>query len=216
MANATLTAQPRQTRGKGGSRKLRASGRIPAVVYGHGEDTRELSLDARELERLFAQIHKESTVIDLRIEGESEVKALIREVQAHPVKGAILHVDFYQIHAGERITVEVPVVLEGTPAGVRAGGILQHTMNSLEIKVLADQIPDAIRVDVSNLDIGDSIHVADLTLPEGVEAQVDADRSVCSVIPPAVAPVEAVAEGAEPVATVAEPEVIRRGKEEEE
>jgi large subunit ribosomal protein L25 len=216
MANASLSAQPRATRGKGGSRKLRATGRIPAVVYGHGENTRELSIDARELERLFAQIHRESTVIDLRIEGEAEVKALVREVQSHPVKGAILHVDFYQIHAGERITVEVPVVLEGTAAGVRAGGILQHTMNTLEIRCLADQIPDAIRVDVSNLDIGDSVHVSDLALPAGVEAQVDADRSVCSVVPPAVAPAETLAEGAEPVTTVAEPEVIRRGKEEEE
>lgn len=215
-ANTGLSALPRETRGKGASRKLRATGRIPAVVYGHGEETRELSVDARELERLFSQIHRDNTVIDLRIEGEkAEVKALVREVQSHPSRGNILHVDFYQIHAGERITVAVPIVLTGTAAGVRAGGILQHTMNELDIRCLADQIPDEIRVDVSVLEIGDSIHVSDLPVPEGVEVLVDGDRSVGSVIPPAVVAAEAPPEGVEPAAaTVAEPEVIRRGKEE--
>src|SRR5688572_28859061 len=135
---AQLGAQPREKRGKGVSRKLRSSGRIPAVVYGHGETTRSLTVDARELERLFAHIQRASTVINLKIEGEAEVKALVREVQSHPSRGNILHVDFYQIHAGERITVEVPIHLVGTPAGVKAGGFLQHSLNELEIACLAD------------------------------------------------------------------------------
>ena len=215
--NTALSALPRETRGKGASRKLRATGRIPAVVYGHGEATRELSVDARELDRLFSQIHRDNTVINLRIQGEkAEVKALVREVQSHPARGTILHVDFYQIHAGERITVEVPIVLTGSAAGVRAGGILQHTLNELEVRCLADQIPNEFPIDVSALEIGDSLHVSDLPVPEGVEILVDGDRTVCSVIPPAVVAVEAPAEGVVPeAATVAEPEVIKRGKEEE-
>jgi large subunit ribosomal protein L25 len=214
---ASLSAQPRTDRGKGVNRKLRSSGRIPAVVYGHGEETRSVTVDARELERLFAHIHKDNTVINLRIEGEkSEVKTLIREVQSHPARGNVLHVDFYQIHAGERITVSVPIHLTGSAAGVKAGGILQHALNDIEIECLADQIPDEIKIDVSHLEIGDSIHVSDLPFPEGVEALIDADRTVASVIPPTVVAAPTPAEGVEPAAAPAEPEVIKRGKEEEE
>jgi len=221
MATANLSAQPREERGKGGSRKLRSAGRIPAVIYGHGEETRALTIDAHEIERLFSHIHRENTIINLKIEGEkADVRALVRELQEHPSRRNILHVDFYQIHAGERITVEVPITLVGTPAGVRAGGILQHTMNDIEVRVSADAIPNEIRIDVSNLEINDSIHVRDLTLPEGVEPLVDADRSVCSVSAPSVEKVVAPVEGVEPVAgaatAVAEPEVIRRKKEDEE
>ncbi len=213
---ASLSAEPREQRGKGGSRKLRSAGRIPAVVYGHGETTRSLTVDGRELERLFAHIHRENTVINLKITGEkAEVRALVREVQSHPARGNILHVDFYQVHAGERITVEVPIHLIGTAAGVKAGGILQHSLNQLEIACLADQIPDEIRIDVTGLEIGDSIHVNDLVLPEGVESLVDGHRSVASVIPPTVVAAPTPVEGVEPVAVTAEPEVIRRGKEEE-
>lgn len=216
VSSATLSAQPREEVGKGGSRKLRAAGRVPAVVYGHGEKTRSLTVDAHELERLFSHIHKENTIINLKIEGEkAEVRALVREVQAHPVRGDIQHVDFYQVHAGEQITVEVPIRLMGTAPGVRAGGILQHSLNDLEIRCSADAIPDDIRIDVSNLQIGDSVHVSDLQLPEGVEALVDGDRSVCSVIAPTVAAAETPGVEA-PVAAPTEPEVIRARKKEEE
>lgn len=213
--SAKLSARPRAERGKGAARRMRAAGRVPAVIYGHNEQTRALTVDARELERLFASIHRDNTVINVTVEGEAEVKALVREVQMHAYRGHVLHFDLYQIHAGESITVSVPIFLTGTPEGVKAGGILQHTLNDLEIRCLADQIPEEIRIDVTHLGIGDSIHVNELPLPEGVEALVDADRSVCSVIPPTVTAVETPAEGAEPAAAVAEPEVIKRGKEEE-
>jgi large subunit ribosomal protein L25 len=218
VANASLSAKPRTASGKGGARKLRATGLVPAVVYGHGEETRSLTLDAHELDRLFSSIHRENTIINLRIEGEkAEVRALAREVQAHPVRGTILHVDFYQIHAGERITVEVPITLTGTPEGAKLGGILQQPLDELQIRCVSDNIPDGVSIDVSHLGIGDSIHVSDLTLPEGVESLVDGDRTVCSVIAPTVVAAEAPAEGAEPAAAepAAEPEVIRRRKEEE-
>jgi large subunit ribosomal protein L25 len=214
---ATLSAQPRSDIGKGKNRKLRATGRIPAVVYGHHEQTRKLTVDAHDFDRLLATVRVENTIINLSIEGErGPVKALVREVQTHPVRESVLHIDFYQIHADEAVTVEIPIRLLGTAAGVRAGGIMQHALIALEISCLPDNIPEVFEVDVSNLEIGDSIHVSDIAIPAGVEVQVDAERSVCSVIPPTVVPVEEAAAEAAAAEEAAEPEVIGRGKEGEE
>jgi large subunit ribosomal protein L25 len=215
MANsANLTVMPRQETGKGSARKLRSRGRVPAVIYGHGEETRLLSVDAHELELLFSRIRVENTIIDVKIEGEKKpVKALVREVQKHVVRDDVLHVDFYQIHAGERITLAVPVRLTGAAPGVKAGGILQQATSEIEVRCLPDQIPATIDVDISALGIGDSIHLRDIAAPAGVEFQVDADRTICSVVPPAVTAVE---EAAPVVEEVAEPEVIGKGKTEEE
>ena len=216
MASATLSAKRREGKGKGDNRKLRSSGSVPAVVYGRGEETRSVSLDAHELELLFARVHVENTVIALKIEGErAPIKTLVREVQTHPARGTVLHVDFYQIHAGERVQVQVPLAFTGTAVGVKAGGMLQHTMDEIDIRCSSDDIPGRIEVDVSNLQIGDSVHVGDLTVPKGVEVLDSLDRSVCSVIPPQAGIAEvAVVEPVE-TATPTEPEVIRRGKGEE-
>lgn len=215
MANAILSARPRSGTGKGKARKLRSSGRIPAVIYGHGEATRSLSIDAHEFDRLRADVHVENTIIDLTIEDENPLKTLVREVQTHPSRGHVLHLDLYQIHAGEAVTVEVPIRLVGVSPGVRAGGIMQQALIALEIRCLPDNIPETIEADISQLEIGDSIHVGDLALPQGVEAEADAHRSVCSVMAPAVtaAPEEEVVEPA--AEEGAEPEVISRGKEAE-
>ncbi len=212
--NANLTALPREGTGKGSARKLRAAGRVPAVIYGHGDATRNLTVDAHELELLFARIRVENTIIDVDIEGDEPVKVLVREVQKHVYRNDVLHVDFYQIHAGQRITVEVPVRLVGAAPGVKAGGILQHALNSVEVRCLPDHIPDTITVDISTLDIGDSVHISDVTPPEGVEFHVDSDRTVCSVIAPAVATAEEVA--AAVPSELTEPEVIAKGKVDEE
>lgn len=217
--NATLTAKPRDGAGKGDNRKLRSGGNIPAVVYGHGEQTRSVAIDAHELELLFSRVHVENTIIDLKIEGEkAPIKALVREVQTHPARGNVLHVDFYQIHAGERVNVQLPIRLVGAAPGVKAGGILQHTMDELDVRVSADNIPDHIEVDISGLGINQSVHVRDIKVPEGVEVLDTGDRSVCSVIPPQAGITEtaAPAEGAEVAAAPVEPEVIKRGKTEEE
>src|SRR5919106_921850 len=140
---ATLTAQPREGQGKGDNRKLRSTGKVPAVVYGRGETTRSVSIDAHELELLFSKVHVENTVIDLKIAGErAPIKTLVREVQTHPARGEVLHVDFYQIHAGERVQVQVPIHFVGTATGVKEGGMLQHTMDELDIRCSADAIPD--------------------------------------------------------------------------
>jgi large subunit ribosomal protein L25 len=215
MASAKLSAKPRDGKGKGDNHKLRAAGQVPAVVYGHNEPTRSVALDGHELELLFKRVHVENTIIELAIDGEKgPVKTLVREVQKHPARGNVLHVDFYQIHAGEMINIQVPLHFVGTPVGVKNGGMLQHTMDELDIRVSADAIPERIDVDVAALEIGESIHVSDLKIPSGVEVLDSDDRSVCSVTPPqagieAAAPVEA-------AGTPVEPEVIRRKKEDDE
>jgi large subunit ribosomal protein L25 len=215
--NAELSASPRSTSGKGEARKLRASGRIPAVVYGHGEATRSVSVDAHELARTLTRVHWQNAVFQLNIEGETgEVRALMRDLQRHPHRDMILHIDFHQIHAGESVHVAVPLALRGTAPGVRAGGVLQHTINDIEIRCSGDQIPENIEVDISGLEVGESIHVRDLALPEGVEVLVDADLSVCSIVPPTVTRAADEPEEAEPAAAEAQPEVIRRGREDEE
>lgn len=214
--NAKLKATPRQESGKSATRKMRASGRIPGVVYGHGEKTRMVSVDAHELELLFAKVHWENTIIELDIEGErSRVRTLVREVQAHAYRPEIMHVDFQQIHAGEKLHVEVPIRLTGTAPGVKAGGVLMQTESDLPIRTTPDKIPEFIEIDISGLEIGDSVHLRDVTLPEGVEAEIDADRTLCSIAPPTVAPTEAPV-AAEAAPEGGEPEVIRRGREEEE
>lgn len=215
MANkANLTATPRQEKGKSATRKMRATGRIPAVVYGHGEDTRMVSVDAHELDLLFKRVHWENTLIEVSIEGERKpVRTLVREVQSHAYRPEILHVDFQQIHAGEMLHVEVPIRLHGTAPGVKAGGVMMQTVSDLPIRCTPDNIPEFIDIDITHLGIGDSVHLSDITLPQGVEAEIDADRTICSVTPPSVAPA---AEGEEAEEEPSgEPEVIGREDEEE-
>ncbi len=225
MASASLTAQKRTAGGKGAARKLRAEGRTPAVLYGHGETTRAITVDSHELGVLFSHISVENTIIQLKIEGErgGALRALVREVQLHPASRRILHVDFYQVHAGERIDVEVPLHFTGTAVGVKAGGIFHPNFNTLPIRCVAEQIPEAIDVDVSALEIGDSMHVSDIAMPEGATTEMDPELVLCSVTPPAVVAVEVPAEAAEGVveaeaeagAEAPEPEVIRRRPAEE-
>ena len=203
---AKLKAQPRQDTGKNVTRKMRAAGRIPAVVYGHGEDTRMLSVDAHEVELLFKRVHWENTIIEIDIEGErAPVRTLIREVQSHAHKPFIFHVDFQQIHAGEMLHVEVPVRLIGTAPGTRSGGVLMQQLTDLQIRCTPDNIPEFIEVDVTGLQINDAIHLRDITLPQGVEAAVDGDQTICAVTPPTVGGAVADAD--------AEPEVIKAKKE---
>lgn len=206
VSSTTLQAMGRETKGKGSSRKLRAAGRIPAVIYGGRDETRSISLNTHELERLFASISIENTVIDLGVDDAAPIRVLVREAQKHPYRTEILHVDFYQVYAGEQVNVELPVRVVGTPVGVREGGILDQMLHELPVRCDVDKIPDSIEVDISSLAIGDAIHVRDLTIPAGVQVEVEEDRVVCSVTPPTVAALEE-----EPEAEVAEgvaPELI--------
>lgn len=214
MASAALTASVREESGKGAARSLRSLGRIPAVIYGHGRDPQSLSVDTRELEKLLSHISAENTVIDLTV-GDGSSRTIIREIQRHPFKRQILHVDFQELVAGEKIVVRIPIIVMGVPDGVRMdGGILDQTMRELEVEVDPSNIPNHIEVDVTKMTIGSSLHVSDLTLPEGVEIVGDDDASVAVVSAPRAA-IEEVAPTEETDAT-AEPEVIRAKKPDEE
>jgi large subunit ribosomal protein L25 len=214
MASAQLSATPRDGTGKGSARSLRAQGKIPAVIYGHGREPQSLAIETRELEKLLSKISAESTVIELSMDGQSS-RTLIREIQRHPFKRQILHVDFQELVAGEKVTVRIPIVLMGVPEGVRQdGGILDQVMRELEIEVDPANIPNHVEVDVNPLHIGDSVHVREIPLPEGVELVGDADSTVCVVSAPR-AVVETVAP-TEEAEIVAEPEVIGKAKKEEE
>ena len=220
----TLNATPRAGRGKGDARKLRGTGRVPGVVYGRHEETRAISVDAHELEILFSRISVENTIIELSVEGEEEaVSTLVREVQAHPVKADVMHVDFYQVHAGEELEVDVPIRLEGTPKGVREeGGVLDHVVHDLTVKCVPSKIPSVLTLDVSELEIGDSLHVSDIALPEGVTSMIDPEQTVCGVAAPRIEEEPEVEEEGEELEGLAEdeegapePEVIGKGGDDE-
>jgi len=208
--NAVLKAVSRTDLGKNAARRLRAAGRIPAVVYGHGEEPRPVSVDARELDRLFSRIAVESTLIQFELDGRPSGRVLVREVQTHPYKPQVLHVDFYLVHEGERINVEVPIRLVGTAEGVREGGVLDQVRHTIMVRCLPDQIPEAIDVDVTALKIGDSIHVRDVALPQGVELHDDPDDTICTVSVPTVAALESGSEAGEGVGGQVEPELVRK------
>ncbi|MEZ4414129.1 MAG: 50S ribosomal protein L25/general stress protein Ctc [Gemmatimonadota bacterium] len=210
MSQATqLKAQRRDEGGKGVARKLRAEGRVPAVIYGADQEPASLSIDAHEARQLFERISVENTIVSLEIEGEKEaVDTLVREVQVHPFKSSLVHVDFYRIQRGVAVHVQVPLHFEGTPVGVRlSGGMLEQHVHDLDVRCIPSAIPDHLVVDVSKLDIGDALHVSDVTAPAGVEIQTEADRTLCIVVLPKGAE-SAAAEGegaAEPEVTGAKP-----------
>ena len=216
MATANLAAKVRDTAGKGAARKLRAVGEIPAIVYGHGREPQSLAINTYILERLLEKMSYKTTVIELEVAGGKSAKTLIREIQRHPFKRHILHVDFQELVAGEKVTVKVPLVFVGTPEGVRTGGgILDQVMHEMQIIVDPSIIPNHIDVDVSALVVGHSIHVRDIKVPEGVEVLDDQNATLCiCTIPKAVVEEVPAADAAATAAT--EPELIRKAKADEE
>ena len=214
MATVSLSAKARETLGKGNARKLRQGGEVPAVIYGHSREAQSLSLNTRDVEKLLTQIAGTSTVVELTIDGKT-ARTLIREVQRHPFKRQVLHVDFQELVAGEKVTLSVPLRFHGTPIGVREnGGILEEVLHQVHLRVDPMSIPDHIDVDVTPLTIGHSFHIADLKLPEGAEVMDEEDATVCIVSAPraVVEETPVAAEGA----AVAEPELIRKAKADDE
>lgn len=202
MSTASLSASVRAETGKGAARKIRQGGNIPAVIYGHGREPQSLTINARETDKLLKSIAISSTVIELTVDGKTS-RTLIREVQRHPFKRTITHIDFQELVAGETVSVHCPIVYVGTPDGVRLeGGLLDQIMHQLHIEVDPSAIPNHIDVDVTALKVGKSLHVSDLVLPAGIKVLDEPGTTVCIVQVPKVA-VESTAEGA------AEPEVIR-------
>jgi len=180
-----LVAQARTDTGKGVARKLRVAGRIPAVLYGRGRESVPLTVDPTELQKLLHQSGAGmNTLIDLSLEGAEQV-VLVKELQRDPVRGRYLHADLYVVDLTQTIEVAVPLHLVGKAPGTEFGGILDHPLREIEVECLPRAIPEHLEVDVSALEVGESIHVRDIALPEGVSLITDGDLTVASVVLPA-------------------------------
>lgn len=189
METRSLAVQWRTGKGKEAARKLRSQGLIPAVVYGQREETIPVTLNPQQLARALRGGAGERSLINLTIEGLEDgpitKTVILKEKQIDPVKRTLLHVDLYTIAMDEAIRVGIPVHVVGKAIGVEQGGVLEQVLREIEVECLPGDIPASIDVDVSSLDIGDSIHVADITL-EKAKIQVDPDQTIVTVVPPTV------------------------------
>jgi large subunit ribosomal protein L25 len=206
-----LMAQLREATGRSAIRKLKARGSVPAIVYGGKDKPQPLQVSRRDISLMLSHASGENILVELEIAGEKGSRmAMIQEIQHSPVGGDVLHVDFHAVSMDEKIEADVPVEPVGVANGVKNfGGLLEQSLRTLEVECLPRDLPDKITVDVSALNIGDSIHVRDIRLPAGVAAITQSDLTAFSVLAPAVEE-EPVAE----VAEVAGPEVIKEKKEE--
>ncbi|HLA40179.1 MAG TPA: 50S ribosomal protein L25 [Candidatus Glassbacteria bacterium] len=207
--NASLKAITRDVFGKGEMHRLRATGRVPAIIYGPGEETVPVSVDEHELSILLQRVSFENTIIDLAVSGKVEKKyqTLIREVQRHPYRSQFHHLDFYSVPMDREIVVEVPIILHGNPLGVRnEGGLIQHVLRDLEILVLPNKIPEHLVIDISELHLHESIHVEDLAGGD-YKILTDSRRTVVTIVSKQVATLP------EPGEEVTEAVVIGEGEE---
>lgn len=220
MKEITIEVSKREHTGKGVARKLRAARTIPAVLYGRGEEPQALEIAYDHFHTIYHGLRGENALINLRINGQlSDKKAVIRDIQHDPVYGNILHIDFQHISMDQKLRLSVPIRLHGAAKGVKEfGGILQWSVRELEVSCLPRDIPNQIDVSIDDLDIGDSIHVKDVTVPN-VEFLGDEEETIVSVIPPTIIKAEeavvAEAEVAPAAEEQAEPEVISEKKAEE-
>jgi len=176
-----LKAEPRHDSGKGSARQLRAAGRVPGVLYGHGMEARPLSVDALDLLHV---LHRGTNVlIDLKLDSETHL-TLAREVQRDHIKGRLVHVDFLAIRKDEKITVSVAIKPVGESHGVKEGGVVEHHMWEVEVECLPLDVPEALEADIADLGIGDSLHVRDLKIPPKVEVLTSPDEMVLGVVQP--------------------------------
>jgi large subunit ribosomal protein L25 len=184
-----LKADRRDAAGKGAARKLRATGRVPGVVYGHGMEPVPVAVDGRELYHVLHTDAGSNVLIDLAV-GSDRHLTLAREIQRDHVRGQFLHVDFLAVRRDEKIDVDVPVELVGESHGVKEGGVVEHHLWEIRVECLPGDVPERIEGDISKLGIGESLKVTELTLPPGVEVLTDADETVVSVVPPPIIQVE--------------------------
>jgi large subunit ribosomal protein L25 len=184
-----LSATSRTEKGKGAAKRLRVEGKLPAVVYGHKTDPIALTIDSKQLLKLIVEGKSEHKLFALSIEGNGapiEKTVMIKELQIDPLKRNFLHVDFFEVAMDEEITLSLVIKLVGEAPGVEMGGMLQQVRREIEIKCLPSQIPDTVEIDVSALNIGDSVHLNDIQLPEGVKVLDDADLTIATVLAPTV------------------------------
>jgi len=215
MERIQLKAQSREDVGKKFTKGLRKVGLVPAVVYKGGKKTTHLKINEKDLFNALHTKAGENVLINLKIDDTEKERSkdrmvIIKDIQHHPIKEQILHVDFQEILLTEKLTVDVPIVVKGEAEGVvKEGGILEQVIWEVKVECLPTDIPEKIEIDVTHMKVGDSILVKNLGIPSGVKILADAEQTVVSLVPPHVEkPVEAVEE-------IAEPELIREKKEEE-
>jgi large subunit ribosomal protein L25 len=181
MKSLSLSANPRTLVRSAGVKKLRREGRVPAVVYGRKTEPENLEIDAKELENLIHSTVAENILVDLSVEGKNRL-ALLQDIQHHPLKGNVLHVDLHQVAEDEVIEVIVPIQTVGEAVGVKVGGgLLEHVLHKVRVRSLPKDLPESIEVDVSDLETGHTLHVGDIVAPEGVTVLGDKNIPVCSI-----------------------------------
>jgi large subunit ribosomal protein L25 len=214
MKSVLLTAYPRTLSRRAGANRLRRAARVPAVIYGRHTQPQNLELALKDIEDLIHHSASENLLIDLHIKDDARPPrlALVKEVQHHVVSGKILHVDFHEVSAQEKVVVSVPVEPVGEAIGVKSGGILEHVLFKVKVRALPRDLPEVLKVDVSHLEIGKAVHIGEIPSPPGVEILGDRNISVIAVAAPIT---EAEAAAAETAAAVAptEVEVIKEKKE---
>jgi large subunit ribosomal protein L25 len=182
-----LTVAPRELFGSRATRRLRREGFVPGVVYGHGGEARPFQVPARQLRHILSEGH---TLLDLELDGSKAVPVVIKEQQHHPVRGEVLHVDCLEVRLDEEIQAEVPIELEGTDQapGVREGGVLEHVTREVTVEALPTEIPERITVDVSEMEINDTINLNSVTMPSGVKlmAEEPEEITIATLSPPRV------------------------------
>jgi large subunit ribosomal protein L25 len=204
---AILKAEKRDGKGKGAARTLRRAGRVPAVLYGRELEALHLSVDAHEAELLFHAISVDNTIVDLAVDGEKKpYQTLVREIQTHPWKAHLVHIDFLRIQEGVAVDLEVPVIIVGVPVGVRLnGGVLEQIVHELEVRCVPSKIPEKFELDVSALDVNQSLHVSDIPVTEGVEILAAPDQTICAVAIPRIVEEAQLADPVVEGPTVADP-----------
>ncbi len=216
MAQYNLSVRIRDNTGKGAARKLRRDGQIPAVFYGPDTKSKMLSVNYHDLAGIVKQATGENIILELQIESDSSIdtrRVMLKEMQIDPIKDTYLHADFYEISMDKELTVDIPVHLVNIPIGVTKGGILQHVKREITISGLPDNLVEHLDVDVSGLDIGGSIHIRDVEIPEGIKTTQEGHLTVAVVVAPSVAPEEA--EEVEEIEEVEEQKVEEEGENKE-
>lgn len=212
MERVQLDVELRDETGTGSARRLREQGLVPGVVYGCGQEPVNLKLDAAEL----ADVTGGNAIIDLQVDGE-EKTVMIKDVQKNVINDDYLHVDFHEIDLEESIVVEVPISFEGVAEGVKEGGVLQKTLRKVEVECIPTEIPSVLKLDITELEVGESLHVGDLEAGEGVEVVTSGDEVVVTVVAPTELDVDEDEEEDElEEEVVTEPEVIGEEPDEEE
>lgn len=211
MEDTKLIAKKRDLQGSSNSRRLRRTGSIPGVIYGEGKEATAIQLDTHAFEQLLHHHTSENVILEIAVEGEGDVSVLVKDVQHHPVTSELIHVDLLKVDANRPIHVEIALELVGDSVGVKLGGSMEHVMHTIMVECLPGDLVEAFEIDVTNLKIGDSLHVADLNLGAKFKLLADEDAIVAVVAEPRV---EAEEEEAEPGAAT-EPEVISKKKTEE-